>query len=165
MQKNTRPLPDVNFVKTLLNYNPKTGEFTWRISSGKAKKESIAGCLIDGYRTIGIQGRYYRAHRLAWLIHYKTDPVGDLDHINGIRDDNRIANLRIASHSENMHNRRADHDNTSGIKGVCWNRFKNKWMSYVNGRHVGYFNSKEEAAIAVQNRRLELHGEFACNRV
>lgn len=165
MQKNTRPLPDSALVNALLEYNSDTGELTWRISSGKAKKGSVAGCLIKGYRAIGIQGRYFRAHRLAWLIHYGVDPISDLDHINGDRDDNRIANLRIATQSQNMHNRRADHDNTSGIKGVCWNRFKNKWMAYVNGRHVGYFNSKEDAAIAVQNRRLELHGEFACNRV
>lgn len=165
MQKNTRPLPDIALVNVLLEYNPDTGRLTWRISSGKAKKASLAGCLIDGYRTIGIQGRLYRAHRLAWLIHHGVEPVGDLDHINGDRDDNRIVNLRQATHAENMHNRRADHDNTSGIKGVCWNRFKNKWMAYVNGRHVGYFDTKDEAAEAVQKRRLELHGEFACHRV
>ena len=128
MQKNTRPLPDVALIKVLLEYNPDTGELTWRISSGKAKRSSVAGCVIKGYRKIGIQGRYFPAHRLAWLIHHGVDPVSDLDHINGDRDDNRIANLRIATQSQNMHNRRADKDNTSGYKGVCCNRLYS-WLT------------------------------------
>jgi hypothetical protein len=163
MQKNTKPLPSYEEVNSLLEYDCNTGNLKWRRSLGKAKAGSIAGCLAKGYILIGINKRLLKAHRLAWLLHFKIDPVGDIDHKNGIRSDNRIDNLRIASHSENMHNRCADHDNKSGIKGVCWCKRKRKWMAYVNGKNLGYFTDiKDAEKKAIQTREI-IHGEFACS--
>lgn len=165
MQKNTKPLPPLETVAAYLRYEPETGLLYWRISSGKAKAGTVAGCEAKGYILIGINGKLLKAHRLAWLLHHGKDPIGDIDHINGLRSDNRIENLREANHSENMHNRRADKDNRSGVKGVCWNKWKGKWMAYVNGKHLGYFPSKEEAAGVVKSAREQCHGAFACHRV
>lgn len=165
MQKHTKPLPSLDTVRRLLNYDPETGVFRWRISIGKAAAGMTAGCTASGYILIGIHGRLIKAHRLAWLMHYGVEPMGDIDHVNGVRSDNRICNLREASHSQNMHNRRADHDNKSGIKGVCWNKWKNKWMAYVNGKHLGYFDQPEKAAEEVKRVRRLVHGQFACDRV
>lgn len=165
MQKNTKPLPPLETVSAYLTYDPDAGHLKWRVSSGRAKAGMVAGCEAKGYVLIGIQGRLLKAHRLAWLLHYGKEPKGDIDHINGVRSDNRIANLREASHSQNMHNRVADKDNRSGVKGVCWNKWKQKWMAYVNGKHIGYFLSKSDAESAVKAARENLHGAFACHRV
>lgn len=165
MQKNTGVLPPIDLVSGLLSYDPETGELRWKRSAGKAKIGSVAGCNAQGYTLVGVNGRLYKAHRLAWLLHYGESPTGDIDHVNGNRSDNRIVNLRIASHSENMHNRKADRDNKSGAKGVCWNKWRGKWMAYSNGKHVGYFNTKESADKAVRVVRERLHREFACHRV
>lgn len=165
MQKNTKPLPTFETVSAYLRYDPTTGLLHWKISSGKAKAGSVAGCEAKGYILVGIGGRLLKAHRLAWLLHFGRNPDGDIDHINGVRSDNRIENLREATHSQNMHNRRADKDNGAGIKGVCWNRWKNKWMAYVNGKHLGYFANQRDAESTVQTARERLHGQFASHRV
>jgi hypothetical protein len=165
MQKSTKPLPPIESVKSVLSYDAASGLLHWINSTGKAKAGSVAGCEAKGYILIGVAGRLLKAHRLAWLLHYGSDPANDIDHINGVRSDNRIANLREANQSQNMHNRRADKDNSSGIKGVCWNKWKGKWMAYVNGKHYGYFLTKEEAGAAARSARELLHGQFACHRV
>jgi hypothetical protein len=165
VQKNTKPLPPLDTIASVLSYDPDTGLLRWVKSTGKAKAGSVAGCEAQGYILIGIKGRLLKAHRLAWLLHHGREPAGDIDHANGNRSDNRIENLREASHAENMHNRRADHDNKSGIKGVCWNKWKGKWMGYVNGKHVGYFSTPDAAEVAVREAREAAHGQFTCHRV
>ncbi|MDA6380520.1 HNH endonuclease signature motif containing protein [Escherichia coli] len=69
---------------------------------------------------IMINGKAYPAHRLAWLIVYGTMPDGFIDHINRVRTDNRISNLRLVTHSENMQNRKIQKNNKSGYRGVSW---------------------------------------------
>jgi len=116
-------------LKHLLHYNPDTVVFTWlskpsrRINSG-----SIAGRIKPkkGYVEIGISGRIYLAHRLAWLYIYGTWPKEQVDHINGIRNDNRIKNLRLATTSQNQWNKKMQKNNTSGIKGVSWDNQRGK---------------------------------------
>lgn len=163
MQKNTRPLPSFEELSKVFVYNPDSGEIRWRVSAGKAKAGSVAGCLAHGYILVGIGGRLLKAHRVAWMLHHGVDPVLDIDHKNGNRSDNRIENLRLATPSDNMHNRRADHDNTSGIKGVCWCKRKRKWIAYVNGKNLGYFAEiKDAEAKAIQTREA-IHGAFACS--
>jgi hypothetical protein len=93
-------------LKQLLDYDPETGVFTWRVNRGGAAKAGTrAGCPTPFYyRVIRIGGRSRREHSLAWLYVHGHWPADELDHINRVRDDNRIANLREVTHAENMQN-------------------------------------------------------------
>ena len=103
------------FVRTLFDYNSETGVFTRRVSRGKSPAGSIAGsCGSDGYIRIGIDGRSYRAHRLAWLYVNGFWPTSQIDHVNCIRTDNRASNLREATHGENQTNAAAYRNNKIG---------------------------------------------------
>lgn len=159
-------------VKDCLHYDPETGIFTRRKRTGsRAKIGAIAGTSsTGGYLRIGLDGRDFAAHRLAWLYVHGVMPPAQLDHINGVRTDNRIANLRLASHAENMHNSRP-RKSASGLKGAHllrrrlaagWSR---PWTSEIlkNGKnfHLGYFATAEEAHAAYVKAARELHGDFA----
>lgn len=107
-------------ARELLDYNPDTGRFIWRanVSIG-TRVGSAAGTLRgDGYVTIRLHGSGYRAHRLAWLLTYGEWPKYDIDHINRIRNDNRICNLRQVTRSQNNQNASIYKNNTLGIRGV-----------------------------------------------
>ena len=109
-------------VRDLLDYHPQTGLFTWRRTlSNRATAGSAAGCKHRtlGCIYIGIGGRIYKAHRLAWLHTHGAWPNKGIDHINGDHADNRIANLREANQAENMQNLWRPHrDNRGGFMGV-----------------------------------------------
>jgi len=151
-----------------LIYNPDTGVFTWRVDVGrKTRAGSVAGsCDGRGYRAIRMSGRRYRSHRLAFLICNNHLPEF-IDHVNGNRSDNRIINLRSASHKQNCHNQKRRSSNTSGIKGVSWHKKSNKWQAQIcnNGNNisVGIFKNIIDAENALRSKRIELHGEFANN--
>jgi hypothetical protein len=161
-------------LKELVEYNPETGVFTRKTSYGAHKKDSVAGTVCsNGYRAIVIDRQAYKEHRLAFLYMLGHIPT-NVDHINVIRGDNRWVNLREASTQQNTQNTRLIKSNTSGIKGIsfvvrggceCYRasiEIHNKSISKV-------FNpkkyTKEGAMILatqwIQNKRLELHGEFA----
>ena len=155
-------------VLEYLRYDPETGEFRWKVSTnGRIKVGQIAGCLkLSGYIKIRIEGKSYAAHRLAWIV--VNGDIGDLliDHINGVKTDNRIANLRLASNLENSRNRR-NQKNKSGVRGVYWNEPYGKWQAsgFKDGRLIslGYFDKKSDAAkVAVEFRRKE-YGAFCPN--
>jgi hypothetical protein len=95
-----------NRLKQLLDYQPETGQFTWRVArAGLAKAGSVAGATkTQGYRQIMVDGTMYLAHRLAWLYVHGHFPVKMLDHVNRQSWDNRIANLREATHKQNREN-------------------------------------------------------------
>jgi hypothetical protein len=116
------------------------------------------------YPEIGVRKGIYKAHRLAWLYVYGRWPDGEIDHINGDGCDNRIANLREATPAENNYNRVRRIDNTSGIKGVSWNKRSGQWLVHVGfgGRivHGGLFDTIEEAKAAREALANKLHGEF-----
>lgn len=137
-------------LKSRLHYNPKTGVFT-RISSSSAgpKIGDIAGWLQDGYRKIMVNGKTYFAHRLAWLYVYGEFPENQIDHINHIRNDNRISNLRDASGSDNQRNQRVAKNNTSGTIGVIFNNLINRWVARIGTPQkrifLGRFKKKEDA--------------------
>ena len=109
-------------VKELFDYDPETGDLVWRVKRGThGVAGKIAGGLDHhhGYFRIRIDGKLYRTHRIIWLYVYGAWPVNDIDHVNGLRHDNRICNLREATRAENMQNQRNPRvDNKSSYLGV-----------------------------------------------
>jgi hypothetical protein len=156
----------LNFIKEHLLYDKNTGIFYWNVDRKKVKKGDIAGGLSsEGYIQIRILGKKMTAHRMAWLLHYGTLPKNNIDHINEIKTDNRIENLREATPSENMRNYTNNVKNTSGYKNVVWNKKASKWQVglRVEGKkkHIGMFAFINDAIIAAQNARQQFHKEFA----
>ena len=84
---------------------------------------------IYGYRQGSLKGKRYKEHRLIWLYHYGEWPKECIDHINGIRDDNRIENLREATNQQNQFNRKSEKDSSSQYKGVSWCKLSKKWRA------------------------------------
>lgn len=150
-----------------LEYDPSSGLLYWKKPrSNRVKCGSIAGTVNDqGYRIIVLDDNDHRAHRLAWLLVYGEWPSGEIDHRNGVRNDNRIGNLRVATRSQNVHNTRKRRNNQSGFKGVNFQPDCNKWRAAItfNGliRHIGLFEDKADAAAAYLAEAKKLFGEFA----
>lgn len=153
---NTRELPrmstsdlpfTVDELRNALDYNPETGIFTWKASGkarfiGKPAGRIDAGRKRSGYHRIKFRKRFLSAHRLAWMHVHGEWPEGEIDHINGIRHDNRLVNLRLATRQVNSHNRH-------GTKGYYFHKPSKKWraLMYVDKRqiHLGSFNDESSA--------------------
>lgn len=134
-----------------LHYNPDTGIFTRIKASGTAHIGDIAGTKSQtGYIYISLQDKGYRAHRLAMLYVNGEFPLDMVDHINGIKDDNRFCNLRVCSRTQNILNCKADVRNKFGLKGVrkIGNRFASRATKGKKGHHLGMFSTPEEANAA-----------------
>lgn len=150
-------------LKELLNYDPDTGIFTRRVSaSNRVKIGDRAGSVNGmGYRHIYVDGNLYLAHRLAWLYVYGGFPPSGIDHINAVKDDNRIVNLREATQSENNQNRAKQSNNTSGFRGVSWHATAKKWHARIGVgnklKHIGLFDTPEAAHAAYLAAKAELH--------
>jgi hypothetical protein len=144
-----------------LEYNAETGKLYWRVSRGTKKAGSEAGAVDSrGYVCIMLNGKNCKAHRLAWLVYYKVFPEKDIDHINGIKTDNRICNLREVTVRQNQYNQRKPRmDNKSGYLGVSV--YKNRWMASIriNGKtkHLGYFAIPEQASEAYLAAKRKFH--------
>ena len=129
------------------------GSLIWKISKGTKRIGSVAGTFNQTvYSDVKIDGKQYKAHRLIWLWHHGYMPEGDLDHINRVKSDNRIENLREVSRSCNMRNRGNYKTNKSGVKGVYTCKgLGNVWVSHiaVNGKlyKLGYFKCFDEAVL------------------
>ena len=153
-------------LKELLDYNPETGLFTWKITRNNyVKSGRIAEAKTDeGYVTITVDGECWRGHRLAWFYVHGVVPDREIDHINCVKSDNRIANLRLATRSENRRNRGLQKNNKSGVKGVSWSKAECRWdvRTRINGKQVfiGQFDSLEEAAEARKQFCAKAFGEF-----
>lgn len=155
-------------LKYLIEYDSVTGIFTWlHDSKNRAYKYGdIAGTLnSNGYLTIGIDGKMYPAHRLAYLYYWGYLPKKDIDHINGNRSDNRLCNIREATRAENLLNQPKHKCNSSGYKGVSWCKHHKKWSARGhNGNrkdiHLGYFDTAEEASVVYEKFSKEKHGAF-----
>lgn len=159
----TKPALTAERVRELLHYDPETGVFTWRVSGrGPAKVGSIAGTIhtSKGYRNIWVGGNY-KAHRLAWLYVHGVWPEGQIDHINHIKDDNRIANLREVTNGQNMQNRPHQRNSPSGFKGVLGRTRSGRWPAKIaaNGKQywLGMFDSPEQAYAAYCEAAARLH--------
>lgn len=135
-------------LKDILDYIPETGVFTWKISKQNIKIGEVAGSKNNrGYISIKINGKRYKSHRLAWLYIYGEFPKNEIDHINGIRDDNRIENLREVTHRQNQQNQKIHRQ--GHLVGVSYSKPHKKWKSQIaiNGRRkfLGLFETKEQA--------------------
>jgi hypothetical protein len=155
---------DSTYLREVLEYNPETGIFTWKNPTATCVKVGdIAGWIdFHGYHSIRLNKKIYRSHRLAWLYVYGKFPEKSIDHINGIRTDNRIKNLREATVSENAQNQRKSmSNNKTGYLGVSKITNKNKWCAFikVNGKNknLGTFETPELAAIAYLDAKRNLH--------
>lgn len=150
-------------LKSLLSYDPDTGEFRWLVrKSNRTPKGSLAGCRDrHGYIVIRLDAVLYKAHRLAWLYCYGAWPSKNLDHINQTPGDNRLANLREADQHENNQNRRTQRNSSSGITGVSLHKASQRWHARIHTRggcrSLGYYDTKEAAAQARRAAELEIY--------
>ena len=171
MAKKALPCPTV--LRQLLRYEPETGKLFWKERAAHWFKESDTvsietRCRIWNTRYAGNRAftrsgdnGYHRgqvfkkdtyAHRVAWTIHHGAWPENDIDHINGVRTDNRISNLRDVTRSVNLQNQRVNARSTSGFTGVSWCKRRSIWRSriFVGGKEVtlGTFAKIEDAVMA-----------------
>lgn len=147
-----KKLPELLVLQEWLEYCPETGVFIWKKSGkGIPGANQIAGTTQENrYSVIRFKGIVYYQHRLAWKMFYKHDPTElYVDHINQIKHDNRIQNLRLVDMSGNCHNKKTISTNKSGYQGVSWNKLANKWCAniYINYKKyfIGYFDDPEVA--------------------
>lgn len=150
-------------LRELLEYNPLTGVFCWRVSRGTKRAGSAAGSLRDGYWIIRCDRKNYGAHRLAWLWIHGEWPEGEIDHRDLVRSNNVLTNLREASHSLNNANRRLRPQN-AGMKGITC-RKSGKWVAQiaVNGVKMGLgtYLTAEEAHAAYRQAAIAHFGDYA----
>lgn len=169
-------------IRELLDYDPEAGVLIWRERLPRKGLERIdigwnkrfAGKIAGkndkaGYIRIkiavGIRESYaFASHRIAWAHYFGEWPNGNIDHINRVRSDNRISNLRVLSQDLNMMNTRMRVNNKSGIKGVAWRKQNRKWVAYISVRgnriYLGTFDDRESAAAARQEAEQANFSEF-----
>ncbi|HAJ7541587.1 TPA: HNH endonuclease [Escherichia coli] len=158
-------------VLSVVDYNPSSGDFHWKWRRGRERTtltwnsrfafKKCSSISSGGYLMIMLNGKAYPAHRLAWLIVYGTMPDGIIDHINRVRTDNRISNLRLVTHSENMQNRKIQKNNKSGYRGVSWDAKYGKWRARINAYgkciNLGYHDTAELASATFEAARMKYH--------
>lgn len=157
------PLPAHERLVELLSYSPDTGVFSWKQDRrGIIRKGDAAGHFHSrGYVSICVDGTSYKAHRLAWLYVHGKPPADQIDHINGVRDDNRIANLREATSAENHQNQGLHPTNSSGYHGVTWVPQRKRWKAQIKvlgkNKHLGMYREPEAAAEAYKAAKARVH--------
>lgn len=153
---------DRETLKEHLSYR-EDGELIWlKNKPGKIKIGDVAGYIknTDGYRYIKINNGIYLAHRLVFLYHKGYMP-SHIDHKNGVRDDNRIDNLRECNDSTNQGNRKISCSSTTNFKGVTPHKASGKYQAQICGKYIGTYITKEEAARAYDKQAVSIFGEFA----
>lgn len=153
-------------LRELFHYDPETGIFTRLIKLGRGGLGSEAGTIANnGYRDIAISGRKCAAHRLAWLYMTGNWPSKQIDHINGLKADNRWENLREATQSQNMANSKMKRNSQIGLKGVSFHKKRRVYYSMIrlNGKkkYLGEYRTAMEAHLAYIEAAKAAHGEFA----
>ena len=120
-------------LRDRLHYNPTTGIFTWKKTPkhGSVKAGDCAGNVNKGYLRIDVNGRSILAHRIAWYFVTGEWPTQDIDHINRNRSDNRFENLRHVSRSANAFNGKLNKLNSSGLKGISFDKSADRWKAYI----------------------------------
>lgn len=154
-------------LREVLHYDPETGEFRWRVSRRNGVKAGdVAGTVTNyGYRQIRVDGRCYRASRLAFLYMTGEWPSHEIDHRDNDPSNDRWSNLREATGSQNQANKRRQINNTSGYKGVTYHRDCARWQAQimVHGRmrYLGLYDTREEAFAVRCSASRRYHGDFA----
>jgi hypothetical protein len=167
-------------LRQLLDYNPETGVLTWRVrgrewfpsnNSHAVWNSRWAGrpagwlSASTGYHTVMVLRKSYSAHRVAWAIHYGSWPEGEVDHADTNRLNNKVTNLRVASHSQNQANGKAYKNNKTGFKGVYWDPKAEVYSVQIRANRrlttVGRFRCLEEAVAAHAKAHRERFGEFS----
>lgn len=178
---------EASTLKKLLRYEPETGKLFWRrrpvemfddTGSGQeancstwnkrfSGKEALITVNNTGYLSGRILGAKHLSHRVIWAMETGTWPKGQIDHVNGVRTDNRISNLRDVSHTENQKNAKRRSDNSSGVTGVSWLKHSSKWSAQIKHEgkqiYLGLFDSLDDAiearkAAEVKYRFHKNHG-------
>jgi len=170
-------LPSVDLLRQILSYDPKTGTLTWnrrdepsflprdgRTPSHIANawnaafsgKTAFTSAAKNKYLRGAVNGITLYAHRVAWAIYYGEWAEDDIDHINGVRDDNRLINLRAVTRRKNMQNREISSNNTSGVMGVSYSRRHKLWCAKIGDQHIGWFSNKMSATLARKDAELQM---------
>lgn len=149
----------------VLRYDPETGEFTWIVGGRGHRGKSIgdkAGCVHPtlGYVLIGVDGRRYYGHRLAWFYMTGEWPKDEIDHIDGVESNNAWINLREANRPQNAANCKIKSSSKVGLKGVTHDKRDGFYYPKLNGKSLGRYQTKEEAHKAYCDAGREKYGEF-----
>lgn len=161
-----------DYLHKRFNYNPDTGEMTWkripeatkfdRMWNTRFAGTSVGNRLRCGHLQCRVSGKNLLVHRIAWAMTYGDWPSADIDHANGDGGDNRLSNLRLATRRQNVANSKIRSNNTSGHRGVV--RHRDKWQASIGKterRHLGTFKTPEDAAKAYDLAAAETYGRFA----
>lgn len=157
---------EATYLRQVLDYDPATGIFVWRQKIGRKVVVGRRAGAVNraGYRVIGIGGRLYYAHRLAWLWMTGEWPERDVDHRFGLTDDNRWSELRSATEQQNGFNARRHAHNSTGLKGVSWHRAAGKYAAHIivdgRKRHLGLFDDPSLAHAAYLAAVAEIQPNF-----
>lgn len=169
---------DRAYADECFDYDPDTGCLRWRVrpehhfGTSRARNTwntryagAEAGSANAQRVSVKIAGRQYKLHRIAWLLAYGGWPDGQLDHVDGNPLNNALTNLRLATNQQNQFNRGLSRANTSGFKGVCWDKPRGRWRAQLcrEGRSVffGHYSTPEEAAAAYADGAKLYAKEFA----
>jgi len=165
-----QPLPSQEELKTVFDYDQHTGVLTWRVVNPFARavrSGDVAGCVGSrGYVAVILNNKRYLAHRLIFKLMTGKEPIDQIDHIDGDRSNNRWRNLREASSGQNRQNVGIQKNNKSGVKGVCWDASRSRWIAYIAAEgsgsiRIGRFKNKSDAIMARRAAEEAMHGQFA----
>lgn len=164
----SRPLNIPENIGDYVSYDFETGLMKWIKKTSKHSHvkvgEAVGRLDSKGYRQMQFMGTNYLNHRVAWFLHTGEQPPEQIDHVDTDPTNNRFSNFRAADYAGNVHNRGKSSTNTSGYKGVNWNKGAGKWLAAIQSNHtrhhLGLFNNPEEAHQAYCKAADELHKEF-----
>lgn len=158
--------PTQEWLKQILDYDPETGLFVWKIAKGPVKDRigTVAGCVHEThsgkrYIRIHVDGKMYSAHRLAWLHMTGKYPEDQIDHEDGNGENNRFSNLCEATNASNAKNRRLRSDNSSGVAGVRFDKQRKRFVAFIKAegknKFIGRYKTLEEAAKARKEAQIK----------
>jgi hypothetical protein len=175
MRRRAKPLPSLDALRQILDYDPETGALVWKArTTSDAPKQAqhdarigkpAGGLDAKGYGRLSINNVRFASHRIAFLLGHGREPMGEIDHIDGDRSNNRLSNLREATHAQNQANKPASQISISRMKGVTLHRRTGKWQSQIRdggkNRYLGLFNTPEQAHATYVAEAKRIYGEFA----